>query len=76
MSGWTNYNDTWRPPSVSEIIVKIKNLKTCSAPGDNGITTTMIKKAMGTLAPILAVLARCVIDLGYFPKIFKHSKIK
>lgn len=63
-------------PSTTSIIKKIKDLKTNSAPGDDGITTSMLKRAKGTIAPILATLVKCVVDIGYFPDILKKTKVK
>ena len=76
LSTWVNFQDTWHLPGTAVFINKIKQLKTQSAPGDDGITPSMIKHGMGTLAPILAVLTKCVMDLGYFPKCFKRTKVR
>ena len=76
MSGWQTYTDSWRLPTAADFIAKIRNLRNGSAPGDDGITVGMVKRSMGTLAPILAAITKCVVDLGYFPEVFKSTKVK
>ena len=75
-SGWNNYRNTWVPPTTADVIAKIKNLKVKSAPGNDGVTTTMLKKCMGTVAPLIAMIVKKCKELSYFPRVFKMSKIK
>ena len=76
LSGWENYRDTWKLPMAGTFIQKIKQLKNHSAPGEDGVTTKMLKYAMGTVAPLLAVITKCVVDLSYFPDALKETKVK
>ena len=43
---------------------------------NQSLTNMMIKKAMGTLAPLVAVLAASMINLSHFQTPFKMSKVK
>ena len=69
MSSWQSYTHTWKMPTAADFISKIRKLKNNSAPGEDCVTVGMIKRSMGTLAPILASITKSIVDLGYFPEV-------
>ena len=76
MSSWQSYTHTWKMPTAADFISKIRKLKNNSAPGEDCVTVGMIKRSMGTLAPILASITKSIVDLGYFPEVFKKTRVK
>ena len=62
------------PPTVDEVADHLRNCRTNSAPGQDGIGYNLLKKVPPSyLAYITKFFAAC-IRIGYFPKAWKHAK--
>ena len=63
------------PPTVEEVANHLRNSKTNSAPGQDGVGYNLLKKVPPSYLAYITKFYGACIRIGYFPKAWKHAKI-
>ena len=72
-----NVNTAFRPEPVDTdtVILTIKNLKTTSSAGSDGITLQFIRDALPVILPFLTCVINTSLVTGVFPAAWKHALV-